>query len=137
MPRTNDLDELIGLNKDSIMIEFIELATGKQIPRGHKLTVADLNIPISQTLINRLAVLSLATLAYKARRGCTKSSIYLTDRCLGTPQAPFRESVEEMNIDTAKAQLVKEFQGALQVNESLANDIVERLMAADIKEMVG
>lgn len=130
-----DILELEGNTciSDQIMAEFIWLATGRVIPAGQKIQLSDFSCPITETLINRLAVLGLATLAFKTRRGSEKSSQYLVDRCLGQAVKPFREQLEDMNLEQAVEMLKGEFKGNLDINESLANDIVQRLVAADNK----
>ena len=120
-------DELSIVN-DAALREFIYLSSGKQLPADQKISLNDLNVPITESLISRLAVLSLATLAYRARRGCFKSSAYLTDRCLGACDRPFREAVQEMPLDEAKEQLIQEFCGSLNINRKLASDMVEKML---------
>ena len=120
-------DELCIVN-DQALREFVYLSSGKQLPENHKVSLHDLNVPITESLISRLAVLSLATLAYRARRGCFKSSAYLTDRCLGACDRPFREQVNELSMDEAKEQLIKEFCGSLNINRRLAEDMLSRMI---------
>jgi hypothetical protein len=125
------------LSPDAAMREFIELATGRKLPSNHPITIADFSIPITQALIGRLAVLSLAGLAYRARRGSEKAQMYLVDRCLGTPQKPFKESVNDLDMDETLQWLAQELKGGLQINDRLAEDIVERLAKADLAAQKG
>ena len=92
-------------------------------------------MPITESLISRLAIISLSTLAYRARRGCTKSSMYLTDRCLGACDLPFRDQVQSVDMDTAKEMLIKEYTEGLGVTRSLAEDMIQRMIANE--ELVG
>lgn len=128
-----ELEGNVGIG-DEIMREFIWLATGRVIPPGQKIQISDFCIPITETLINRLAVLGLATAAFKTRRGSEKSAHYLVDRCLGQSVKPFKEQVNDLNLDDAKAMLLKEFKDGLGINDALASDIVKRLMESDKKD---
>jgi len=126
-----DFETMTGLVGDEAIRELIWLATGRVIPKEQPLTLADYSIPITHSLINRLAVVGLAGVTHKARRGCAKSSTYLVDRCLGTPSAPFKEQVNELTLDEAEALLKQEFQGSLKINDALASDIVSKLIQKD------
>lgn len=131
------LEGFVNINEgfvgDEIFREFVWLATGRVIPPGHKLQLSDFSIPITETLINRLAVLGLATLAYKTRRGSEKSSMYLTDRCLGQAVKPFKEAVNDMSLEDAEKMLLEEFKGGLGINDTLASDIVKKLVKKDME----
>lgn len=116
---------------DAAIKEFIYLATGRTLSIDQKINLHDLNVPITESLISRLAILSLSTLAYRARRGSEKASMYLVDRCLGACDRPFREQVNELSMDEAKEQLITEFCGSLNINRKLASDMVERMLDGD------
>lgn len=122
---TNDpLREGLALARDEAMREFIEFATGEPISPNRAVTSHDYNIPASESLVKRLAIMGLATLAYRARRGDTRSSMYLVDRCLGTPDKPFVEVVANMTLDQAQQALFKELVES-GITEPLAKQMVE------------
>ncbi|MHA2642987.1 MAG: hypothetical protein V2G41_10105 [bacterium JZ-2024 1] len=113
---------------DEILKEFIELATGREIGEDYELLPVDFCVPITEGLIKKIAVIGLATLVYHARRGDIKSSQYLVDRCIGLPEPGQLERINEMGLDEVKAELAKEFSEGLAISESVARDVVERLI---------
>ena len=122
-----------GLVGDEAIRELIWLATGRVIPADQPLQLSDYSIPITHSLINRLAVIGLAGVAHKARRGSEKASMYLVDRGMGTPEAPFKEQLNTLNLEEATALLKQELKGGLNINDALAGDIVSRLAQKDVE----
>jgi hypothetical protein len=117
------------VDHDAALKEFIYLASGKVIPAEQKLTLADICVPISESLIQRLAVIALATLAFKARRGSEKASIYLADRALGVCDKPFREKVREVTIDDAREMIIREFSQSLNLTPDLAASMADKMIS--------
>ena len=126
-----DFEAQTGLSGDEAIRELIWLATGRVIPQEQPLQLSDYSIPITHSLINRLAVIGLAGVTHKARRGSEKGCMYLVDRGLGTPHQPFREQVNDMTLEQAQELLKAELKGGLNINDALAGDIVSRLAKKD------
>jgi hypothetical protein len=122
--RQSPLHEGLALARDEAMREFIEFAMGEPLPTNRAVTSADFNIPADENLVKKLAVMGLATLAYRARRGDTRSAMYLVDRCLGTPDKPFVEKVANMNLSEAQTALKTELLDS-GISEKLADQMVE------------
>lgn len=116
------------IDHDAAIKEFIYLASGRIIPAEQKLSLTDICVPISESLIQRLAVIALATLAYKARRGSEKASIYLADRALGVCDKPFREKVREVTIDDAREMIIREFSESLNLAPELAASMADKMI---------
>jgi hypothetical protein len=117
------------VDHDAALREFIYLASGRVIPAEQKLNLADICVPISESLIQRLAVIALATLAYKARRGSEKASIYLADRALGVCDKPFREKLPELTMDDARSMIIREFSESLNLSPDLAASMVDKMIS--------
>lgn len=84
--------------------EFVEFVTGKPLPEDQPNPDA-VPVKLSEDLIRSMARQGLATILYHCRRGNLRAAIYLVDRCLGTPDAPFQEKVKKMTREEAKLAL--------------------------------
>ena len=116
-----------SVSVDRCFREFYTFATGRSIPDDRPIQIIDFNISITQSLVNRLAIVGLSAITYHARRGSLKAGQYLTDRALGSCERPFNERVMEMTEEQAKMELLNEFTSA-GLSPTLSAQLMDRLL---------
>lgn len=101
MPSKEFNEAIVDL--DQPMEEFRDLAEGASTDALGR------RILFTEELMRCLAGEALATIRYHAKRGSLRAAMYLVDRCLGVPDQPFSQTVEQMTPEEAEAALLAEY----------------------------
>jgi len=85
------------------MLELAEWLTG-DVPESLRAARVTLSrIPISERFLEGLVAEAMATLFARTQRGCRLSAQFIVQMLYGSLDTPFREKVEAMTLDEARA----------------------------------
>lgn len=113
------------LPRGQAMREFAEWVTGAPLPPGE---VAPNDFRITDALINRMVIHSLATLHALADRGHFKAAQFIVQLGLGSTEKPFTEQAQVMEREEVRERLIELYQ-----RKGLSQAMAEKMVDAKLK----